>query len=141
MYEFFAQPVALATFAEPLLEFAGRFSLVVGCSNFGDLFLRDPELGEFAILVVSTVELVDTGEVTEVGFRQQLLTNAEVVRTLLRPDAASTIAERIGNLQPGEVFIPVPHPSIGGSGALSSFEKGGVREYVSWLIQFTNDVD
>jgi hypothetical protein len=118
-----------------LLPVAGRYVAAVGQSFFGDLFLRDPDTGEYAILVASTLELVDTGEVKELEFRERILGNAEVIRTLLRPEDAAAIAGRLGIPSQGEALYPVPLPALGGSGDVGTFQKGGLWEYLGIVAQ------
>jgi len=135
MYVFFPEPESLASFAPLLLPVARNFNAVVGNSLFGDLFLRDSGTGEYAILIVSTLELVDTGEIDEAGFREQILGNPEVVRTLLRPNDVAELAQRLGAPDRGAVFYPVPIPALGGPGEIATFQKGGLREYLGVIGQ------
>lgn len=135
MFLFCTEPDVLAGFAPALQMLAERFTTIVGQSYFGDLFLRDPRTGEYAILIGSTLELVDTGEVEEHAFRERILANPEVVRTLLRPDTAAALVRRLGVPIWGEAFIAVPIPALGGSGAVATFEKGGLREYLAIVAQ------
>ncbi len=135
MYVFFAEPKQLASFAPLLLPAACTFSTVVGHSLFGDLFLRDSQTGEFAILLASALELVNTGEVEEDGFREQILGNPEVERTLLRPNDVAVLVRQLGAADRELVFFPVPLPALGGSGELDTFQKGGLREYLAIVAQ------
>jgi len=133
-YRFFEHPESLAVRAPFLLPAVGTFTSVVGHGAFGDLFLRDVSTGEYAILVTATLEVVDTGETDEQGFRE-LLANPDVGRTLLRPADADAIARRVGLLDQGEVFLPVPLRALGGSGELDTYQRGGLWEYVSIATQ------
>lgn len=135
MFFFFDEPEPLESVEPWLLPVAGRFTSVVGHTFFGDLFLREPDTGEYAILLASHLELVDTGETDELGFKEQLLANPEVVRCLLRPDDAMTLVQRLGTPGKGEAFFPVPLPALGGSGALETFDKGGLWEYLAIVVQ------
>ena len=135
MYLCFANPESVAAVAPLLLPVAGRFTLAAGHSYFGDLFLRDPGTGEYAILIASTLELAETGEVDEAGLREQILTNPEVVKTLLRLDQAAALVDLLGSPASGEAFFPVPLPALGGSGELSTFQRGGLREYLAVVAQ------
>jgi hypothetical protein len=127
----FDKPEPLATVAPLLLPVAGRFSTVAGHSFFGDLFLRDPGTGEYAIVIASNLELEETGEVDEAGLRGQILANPDVVNALLRPDDAAVLVGRLGALSRCEVFFPVPLPALGGSGDLATFQRGGLWEYLA----------
>lgn len=135
MYQLFPTPEPITRFASALQSTAGRFSLVVGQTPFGDLFLRDPTSGEYAIMIAATLELMDSGEVEESGFREQILANPEVVRTLLRPDDVAVVAARIGYPGRGEAVFPVPLPAFGGSDALTTYQRGGLREYLGLVVQ------
>jgi hypothetical protein len=68
MYVLFDEPEWLVNFAPLLAPTARNFRMVVGHTFFGDLFLRSHDTREYAILIVSTLELAETGEVEEVGF-------------------------------------------------------------------------
>jgi hypothetical protein len=135
VYLFFADPKSLATVAPLLVPVAGRFSLVAGHTFFGDLFLRDPDTHEYAILIAATLELSETGEVDEEGIRGQILANPEVVRTLLRPNDVGTLVCRLGTPDFNEAFFPVPLPALGGSGDAATFERGGLWEYLAVVSQ------
>jgi hypothetical protein len=135
VYEFFAEPEPLGTLAPLLLPVAGRFTVVAGHSFFGDLFLRDPGNGEYAILIASTLELMETGEADEAGLREQILANPKVVKTLLRPDDVAALVERLGSPCRYEAFFPVPLPALRGSGDSATFQRGGLWEYLAVVAQ------
>jgi hypothetical protein len=112
-----------------------EFQSVEGHSYFGDLFLRDPRSGEYAILLNQKLELVASGELERSGFRQQILENSDVVAQVLRPADLVTLMERLG--EPGEdvVFFPVPLPCLGGSAELRTYDRGGMWEYLAIVAQ------
>jgi hypothetical protein len=113
----------------------------VGHTFFGDLFLRDTESGEYAVLTSSTLELVVTGEVEASSFEEHTLANPAVVHELLRPGDAAAIARRVGAPAPGEALFPVPFPAIGGAGTLESFRRGGLREHLAIVAQALDGPD
>jgi hypothetical protein len=131
----FDKPKLLASVAPLLVPFVGQFTSVVGHSLFGDLFLRNPDTKEYAILLVTTLELVGTGEISEGGFKEQILNNTDVVRKLFRPDDVEVLRQRIGFLDQCEAFFPVPLPVLGGSGKLDTYGKGGLWEYLGIVAQ------
>lgn len=135
MYHLFAQPQSIAIVAPFMLKLVGCHTILVGHSFFGDLFLRNTSTGEYAILLVSKLELVETGEIESNEFELRILGNSEVIGSLLRPDDAAAIASRVGTLLPGEAYFPVPLPALGGSGELNTFEKGGLLEYLAIVAQ------
>jgi hypothetical protein len=134
-YLFFNEPEPLARRVPLLLPIIGRFTTIVGHSFFGDLFLRDSGTREYAILVALTLELVDTGEVEERGFREQILSNPEVLRTLLRSQEVVALVRRLGAPRQAEAFIPVPLPALGGSGEVGTMQIGGLWEYLGIVAQ------
>jgi hypothetical protein len=97
--------------------------------------LRIDESRESGFHIASTLELAEPGVVEEVGFKDQILANPEVVQTLLRPNEVSVLVQRLGKPDHETVFYPVPLPSLGGSGELNTFEKGGLREYLAIVAQ------
>lgn len=134
MFVFFAEPIPIAR-TSLLHCITNGFDQAVGHTRFGDLFLRNKETGEYAIFLTVTAELEQTGETDESGFREQILGNPEVVRTVLRPREIEKLTDRLGALGEMEVFFPVPFPALGGSGELATYEKGGLWEYASLMDQ------
>jgi hypothetical protein len=136
-YRFISGGSKLVKSASPLLRFVKHFDVVTGYTAFGDLFLQQSNTREFAVLIASTLELIETGETDEHGFRG-MLQNANVTETLLRPRDFAALLNRLGPLAEGEVFYPVPLPALGGSGSLDTYDKGQLWEYLAIVAQTIN---
>jgi hypothetical protein len=111
------------------------FSSVVAHTHFGDLYLRDPESLEFAVLLQGTGTLFNTGFFDESEFRNEYLAHAEIVQAVLRPADVAALENRLGRLASGEAYFPVPIPALGGTDDLTTYERGGLWEYVSFVVQ------
>ena len=53
----------------------------------------------------------------------------------LRPQDLAVLDRRLGDLRPDEVYYPVPFPSLGGSGELSTYDKGAVWVFADLVAQ------
>jgi hypothetical protein len=111
------------------------FTLVVGHTHFGDLLLRSPQTGEFGILAQGSCTLFNTGYFDETEFRSSYVSDPGIVAHILRPSDVSALESRLGPLQALQIFLPVPIPALGGSDELSTYEVGGLWEYISFLVQ------
>lgn len=53
-----------------------------------------------------------------------------------RAELAGRLLEaRLGALAPFQVHFPVPIPALGGSGDLATYDRGGMWEYLSFVVQ------
>jgi hypothetical protein len=105
---------------------AGRFSRVAGYSAFGDFMLLDPISGEFAILLTLTAELEPTGFTNIELLKSEFLTHPEIIRAIGKPTLLAELETRLGVLKQDEAYFPLPYPSLGGSGAAETCDKGNV---------------
>ena len=64
-------------------------------------------------------------------FCDGFLKGAGIVESVLREPLVQSIEERLGKPDPGEVYIPVPYPWLGGSGEPNTYTKGDVWVYAS----------
>ncbi|TMB28613.1 MAG: DUF1851 domain-containing protein [Deltaproteobacteria bacterium] len=58
------------------------------------------------------------------------LKDAAFVEQFLRPNDLRLLQSRLGELGPEQVYYPVPYPCLGGSGELSTFDRGDVWVFV-----------
>jgi hypothetical protein len=107
-----------------------RFTLVSGYTAFGDVFLLDPSNNEFAVLCPMLGQQFPTGCYGKDRFENQFLTDLGIVNEFGRPNDIEQLKWRLGPLKGAEVYFPVPYPIIGGSGELSTYEKGNVWVFV-----------
>lgn len=119
-------------------EPVGSFTEVVGYSHLGSLFLRDPTTQKYVVVhpLADGDNARGYGAFVDVAaFTADLLADAAFVEESLRPADVAALELRLGPLGDEEVYIPVPYPCLGGSGALSTFEKGNVWVFVDLVGQ------
>jgi hypothetical protein len=105
------------------------FSEVVGFTHFGSIFLRNPATQQYLILHPLSYGKngQDCGVYASVAdFETTVLKDPDFVRDFLRPEDHEALVRRLGAPAPYEVYIPCPYPIIGGSGELSTYNKGNV---------------
>jgi hypothetical protein len=119
-------------------EFCGGFHDVVGYSSLGDVFLRDPDTKEYAVVYLQKHGFparkygpYDTVE----KFQESVLEDKSFAEYCLKPEAVAELRDRIGDLNDSEVYFPQPLPCLGGSGELSTYSKGNVWVYFDILGQ------
>jgi hypothetical protein len=137
MYTLFDSPASatrLGCWSRPL----GRYSEVIGYSHLGSLFLKDPAKSEYVVLHPllhgNNAKAYGSFSSTK-AFEDAVLKDSGFVARFLRPDDLRSLRERLGELSPNDVYYPVPFPCVGGSGALSTFEKGDVWVFADVLGQ------
>jgi hypothetical protein len=138
LYTLLSPHASVVSSMECWSKVVGRFSDVLGYSNLGLFFLRDPAANEYVVLhplsygknakFYGALDSIDT-------FEKEILNDPLFVEQLLRPNDVSLLRERLGKLGPEEVYYPVPYPCLGGSGELSTFEKGNVWVFADILGQ------
>jgi hypothetical protein len=114
----------------------GRFSQVVGHTSFGDVFLVDPESGQYAVLCPLSGERFPTSCYDRHTFLDKFLADPDIKERFARPDDVKHLRRRLGRLKNEEVYIPCPYPFIGGTGELSTYEKGGLWEFIQLVGLF-----
>ncbi len=119
-------------------EYVGEFDEVLGYTALGDFILRNSRTSDYLVFYPQKPgnNAKDYGpfeSLTE--FRRSILDDQSFVDYCLRPDDVSELTDRVGPLGESEVFFPVPFPCLGGSGKLSTFNKGNVWVYIDLLGQ------
>jgi hypothetical protein len=111
---------------------------VVGYSHLGSLFLRDPTSSEYLVLhpLMPGNNAKRYGAFNSLSeFESVVLTQPEFVQTPLRPQDIALLEQRLGPLGVEQVYFPVPYPFLGGSGELSSYDKGDVWVFADLVGQ------
>jgi hypothetical protein len=114
----------------------GRFSQVAGHTSFGDVFLRDPDSGQYAVLCPLTGERFPTSCYDRKTFLNRFLGDPGIIERFARPTDVEQLRQRLGSLENEEVYIPCPYPFVGGSGELSTYQKGGLWEFIELVGLF-----
>ncbi len=116
----------------------GDFDEVVGYTALGNVLLRSSKSKEYLVLYPqrSGNNAKNYGAFASFDeFQRMVLDDVSFVDYSLRPEDVSTLVERLGPLEESQVFFPVPFPCLGGSGELSTFNKGGFWIYIDLLGQ------
>lgn len=114
----------------------GTFTHYAGYSVLGHVILTAPATGEFGILY----------PLQEGGFKSYGLTALEPFRAAVLDEPGyrdyalpsrmlAAIRAAAGDLEPGQVYFPVPYPFIGGSGDPSTYKRGEYRVFLSIVGQ------
>ena len=108
----------------------GPFTRVVGWTFFGDFFLRNPDDGYYAMLIVSEPRIVAMRYNDRASFEGLLLRPGFVEQRLRRADVQA-LEGRLGVLGPSEVFVPAtlsPPDEV----ELDTYRVGDVWQYASF---------
>lgn len=85
-YVWFDRPLDLqSVLRDELAQPFRPFTIVVGHTHFGDLFLKNLESGELAVTTQGTCTLFDSGYFEESEFPAEYLQSVGIVEHLLRP--------------------------------------------------------
>ena len=107
-----------------------REIVVLGHTCFGDLFIQDTDSSQIAIVYLTPFEVVpiDAHSIKDVS--RLLAESPDASEELLRPADVSLLRSRLGDLNDGDIYIPVLSPMLGGDGSLDSYVKGGLWAHV-----------
>lgn len=123
-------------------EALGNYREVVGYSALGSAFVRNPESREYLVLhpLKSGNNAKHYGTFDTLShFESTVLKDPSFVRRILRPHDVATLERRLGPLEPDSVYFPVPYPMLGGSGLLSTYDKGNVWVFLELVGQTVLD--
>lgn len=112
------------------------FDEVVGYSLLGDVFLRNTQTGQFAVLFTVNPELVPLDFYDRKSFLEEYLEHPIVQEKVLKADRINQIRERIGGLGQEQVYIPEPYRFLGGDEAVESYSKGNLWNYLELVGAF-----
>ena len=137
MYTLFEIPepsAKLGCWERPL----GKLSEVIGYSHLGSFFVRDPRTRTYVVLHPLSVgnNAKNYGKFESAAdFESTVLKSRSFVDEILRPEVLSQLATRLGELDPEQVYYPVPYPFLGGSGKLDTYDKGDVWVFADLVGQ------
>jgi Domain of unknown function (DUF1851) len=101
------------------------FSHIVGYSGLGHFFLSNQETGEHAVCYPFRQAYKSYGKFDSTAeFESAVLQDPGFSEYVLKPGHQAAIRNRLGPLQPNEVYIPEPYPFLGGSEEPDTYSKG-----------------
>lgn len=104
MFYILKEPLQVEDYLGCWSKHMGRFSLVAGHTSFGDVFLNDPDSGQFAILCPITGERYPTKCFDRKTFKDEFLCDPDIIERFARPTDVDELAIRLGPLKPEEVY-------------------------------------
>jgi hypothetical protein len=136
MFRILAEPLLVEGWLGCWAKHMGRFSQFVGTTSFGDVFLHDPASGQYGLLCPLSGDRFPIDCHDRETFLNGFLADPTIVEQLARPSDVAELQERLGLLADDEVYIPCPYPFVGGSGELSTYQKGRVWEFLELVGLF-----
>ena len=122
-------------------QYIGSFDEVIGYSILGALFLKSSSTNEYLVLypLRSGSNAKNYGVFNSVSeFESKILNHPTFSEACLDPikeDEISQLQEKLGDLDNEQVYYPVPHPSIGGSYDISTYDKGDLWAFADIACQ------
>lgn len=131
-----SQPIALDDVVDVWRPHLTAYTDFIGYSTLGHMYLHNPQTQHFAVLHPLQAGIKDYGPYATVAeFRETILEDPYFVQVILLSEHVQKIADRLGPLEPGEVYIPVPYPFLGGSGEPETYDKGQLVTFVEIVGQ------
>jgi hypothetical protein len=114
-----------------------RYDRIVGHSVLGHFFLRSTANNEYLVLHPFLKAGKSYGTfATPQEFEKQLLQEPSFQAFVLRPEHVQAVHQRVGVLEPDQIYIPKPYPMIGGSDAPETYGKGDVWVFMDIVSGF-----
>ncbi|MGV9818591.1 T6SS immunity protein Tdi1 domain-containing protein [Nocardia xishanensis] len=113
-----------------------QFDLVFGYSDLGHAFLVNSQSGECAVLHPYRAAAKGYGAFADpADFADQVLREPGFAAVVLRNEHVARIRDRLGPLDPGQVYIATPYPFIGGSEEPETYDTGELWTFLELVAQ------
>ncbi|GAB2598811.1 T6SS immunity protein Tdi1 domain-containing protein [Pseudactinotalea suaedae] len=125
-YTFAEEPAPTAEMMPTWPRLHGPYPLLHGFSRFGHVFLSDEDQQQFCAVypLEGGSKAYPAASLTE--FRRTVTDDPGFQSWIFPPSLVRSVVERLGPIGPEEVYMPVPYPMLGGSGAPETYSKGDV---------------
>jgi hypothetical protein len=91
-------------------EVAGPFTEIIGWTFFGDIFLKNPADGYFALLILSSPKFVALRHNDREAFDSEFLHRSPFLERRLRRSTVEALQQQLGGLSVDEIFVPATWP-------------------------------
>jgi hypothetical protein len=138
-YRLYSEPVEIERALDGFAAARQAYTHVLGFSELGHGFLWNAGSRHAAVLHPLQNGLRDYGAFDDPQtFVAGVLDDPGFAEAVLQPALVAQLHERLGELEPGRVYMPVPYPFLGGSGALETYDTGDVLVFWAVVDRFWN---
>ncbi|WP_420112918.1 T6SS immunity protein Tdi1 domain-containing protein [Pseudactinotalea sp.] len=134
-YTFSPEPVSTAEFMPSWPRVHDPYPLLHGFSRLGHVFLSDSAQQQFCVVypLQGGSKGYPAGSLAE--FQRTVTGDPGFQAWIFPPDLVRPVVDRLGPIDPDQVYMPVPYPMLGGSGAPESYDKGDVWVFLEIVGQ------
>lgn len=134
-YTFAAQPGQTAELMPSWPRLHEPYPLLHGYSRMGHVFLSDQAQQQFCVVYPLQGGSKGYSAASLADFRATVIDDAMFQDWIFPPALVRPIVQRLGPIAHTEVYMPVPYPMLGGSGAPETYDKGDVWVFLDIVGQ------
>lgn len=134
-YTFSPEPVSTSEFMPSWPRVHAPYPLLHGFSRLGHVFLSDDAQQQFCVVYPLQGGSKGYQAASLAEFQRTVTDDPDFQAWIFPPSLVRPIVERLGPIDSMEVYMPVPYPMIGGSGAPETYSKGDVWVFLEIVGQ------
>lgn len=131
----FAQPGSTAELMPSWPRLHESFPLLHGYSRLGHVFVSDAAQQQFAVIYPLEGGMKTYAAGSPAEFRQTVTDNPDFQAWIMPASHVAAIVAHVGPISPDQVYMPVPYPMLGGSGAPETYSSGDVWVFLEIVGQ------
>lgn len=135
-YTFATEPWQTAELMPSWPRLHAPYPLLHGYSRLGHVFVSDEAQQHFAVIYPLQGGSKGYLAASLAGFRATVTDEHSFQEWVFPPSLVRPIVERLGPVAENEVYMPVPYPMLGGSGAPETYDKDDVWVFLEIVGQF-----
>lgn len=135
-YVLFDQPQPTSVLGPRYAPHIADYTELIGYSALGHLFLRNTATGDYCVFHTLEAGWKRYGPFTsDAAFIEEVLDEEGFASFVLERGKVKKLAERLGVLGDGQIYIPVPYPFLGGSGEIKTYTTGDIMVFTDIVGQ------
>jgi hypothetical protein len=134
-YTFAEEPAPTAEMMPTWPRLHQPYPLLHGFSRLGHVFLSDDNQQQFCAVYPLEGGSKGYAAASLAEFRRTVTDDPGFQAWIFPSGLVSSVVERLGPIGPEEVYMPVPYPMLGGSGAPETYSKGDVWVFLEIVGQ------
>lgn len=134
-YTFAPEPVPTAELMPEWPRLHEPYPLLHGFSRLGHVFLSDQAQQQWCVVYPLQGGSKSYTAASLAEFRRTVTEDADFQDWIFPSGVVRSVVERLGPIGPDEVYMPVPYPMLGGSGAPETYDKGNVWVFLDIVGQ------